>query len=307
MTEFLWDAVRDDGKDMRYSVLPGCAADDLRLAGVHFRILAFLGRFNQRKGWCRLSQTKLAELFGVCRQTINKATGELVEWGYLEKQSQEKSSDTFCLYRTIIDRAKEGGEVSDVADTPRGEVSAIVDTGVHYGGQTCPAGEDTSPDHGTTTRALIDLFDLIDRPPCPPQIGKPTSAMPSEVKVAKRRGAPRRLACELAEDWQLPDEWHEWAKRTAPGRAAWVRWEAAKFADYWHGTGGRKADWQATWRNWWRKSCERPAPRTPPAGDVASETDKDRLDRINMGEEGYARYQALKRQLHAAANQQEAA
>src|SRR6476620_3089001 len=112
MTDFLWDGVRDDGRNMRFSVVPGRAADDLRLTCVHFRILGFLGRFNQQKGWCRLSQTKLAEAFGVRRQAVNKAMSELVEWGYIEKQSQENSGDSFCFYRTVIDRPDEGGGVS---------------------------------------------------------------------------------------------------------------------------------------------------------------------------------------------------
>jgi hypothetical protein len=58
---------------------------------------------------------------------VNKAVGELVEWGYLEKRSQEESGESFCLYRTVIDQPDVTGGVSGKADTP---VSAEADTGV---------------------------------------------------------------------------------------------------------------------------------------------------------------------------------
>lgn len=59
----------------------------------------------------------------------------------------------------------------------------------------------------------------------------------------------------LPPDWQLPDDWRQWAEAERPGIL--IRDEAAKFADYWHGVAGakgRKADWAGTWRNWIRNS-----------------------------------------------------
>ena len=59
----------------------------------------------------------------------------------------------------------------------------------------------------------------------------------------------------LPKDWQLPDDWRQWAEAERPG--VLVDDEAAKFADYWHGVAGakgRKADWAGTWRNWIRNS-----------------------------------------------------
>jgi uncharacterized protein YdaU (DUF1376 family) len=57
----------------------------------------------------------------------------------------------------------------------------------------------------------------------------------------------------LPADWQLPEEWADWAKQTRPDLDPTDT--AQRFADYWHGAAGakgRKADWQATWRNWVR-------------------------------------------------------
>jgi DNA-binding XRE family transcriptional regulator len=129
--EFVWDGRGRRGDDARYSLLPGRAATDLRLSQLHFRILAHLGRFNQKKGWCRLSQIDLAQIFDVRRQSVNKAINELVEWDYLEKRSQGESGESFCLYRTLLDQPETTGGVSGKPDTPlNGDLSATADTGV---------------------------------------------------------------------------------------------------------------------------------------------------------------------------------
>jgi hypothetical protein len=133
-SEFIWDGRGDRGDHTRYSFLPGRAATDLRLTQIHFRILAYLGRFNQKKGWCRLSQSDLARQFGVRRQAVNKAVKELAKWGYVEKRGQAESRESFCFYRTVIGPPEEPVGVSDKPDTPlREAVSARPDTGVWPG------------------------------------------------------------------------------------------------------------------------------------------------------------------------------
>lgn len=100
-------------KNARYSFVPGLAADDLRLQGLHFRILLHIGRFNANRGWCRLSQKDLAAAWGVTRQYVNKCVGELVEWEFLEKLGQDETGESFCQYRVRIDAG-----VSATGDTP---------------------------------------------------------------------------------------------------------------------------------------------------------------------------------------------
>jgi len=74
---------------------------------------------------------------------------------------------------------------------------------------------------------------------------------------ASAKPQPTARACRLPSDWDLPDEWAEWAMQEQP---SWTRQHCEKvsrsFADYWHAKGGadaRKADWQATWRLWVRR------------------------------------------------------
>jgi biotin operon repressor len=112
--EFVWDGRGERGEDARLSVISGRAATDLRFTCVHFRVLAHLGRFNHKKGWCRISQKGLGELLSISRRSINKAIGQLVEWGYIEEKTQEESGESFCHYRTILDQ----GEVRSELPTP---------------------------------------------------------------------------------------------------------------------------------------------------------------------------------------------
>jgi hypothetical protein len=81
------------------------AGDDRRLGEVHFRLLWRLGCYNGNGGWARLSQTKLAKQWGVCRQVINQAIGELVLWELIEKRGQADTGENFCHYRTVFSNA----------------------------------------------------------------------------------------------------------------------------------------------------------------------------------------------------------
>lgn len=121
--EFVWDGRGENGEDARLSIIAGRAATDARFTCVHFRVLAHLGRFNNKKGWCRISQTDLAELFGVTRRAINGALAQLVKWGYLARKSQQETGESFCQYRTILDQ---GGVSTDVLTPPSSGVSSAV-------------------------------------------------------------------------------------------------------------------------------------------------------------------------------------
>jgi hypothetical protein len=128
--EFVWDGRGNRGDDARYSILPGRVATDSDLSAVHFRILTHLGRFNHKKGWCRLDQAELGTMFGVRRQAICTAIGQLVENDYIEKRSQAETGESFCLYRMKIDGSEDQG-VSGATDTPsKGECPTGVDTRV---------------------------------------------------------------------------------------------------------------------------------------------------------------------------------
>jgi hypothetical protein len=236
--EFVWDGSGKRGSYSRLSIIPGAAASDLRFTAIHFRILLHIGRFDAAKGWCRCSQTDLSTYFGVRRQSVSKASSELVRWGYIEKRSQRETRESLCQYRAFRDVVpapehavaddEETMGVSDLADTP--PVSAAADTSVF------PEQTPVSPLRTQEKEHIKHIKHTPLTPKWERQVVK--SALPA--------------------DWQLPDDWRQWAAKHSPPHAKQIFLEAETFADHWRSTGNKKFDWQATWRNWWRRACQRP-------------------------------------------------
>jgi hypothetical protein len=102
--------------------------------------------------------------------------------------------------------------------------------------------------------------------------GASPAALPAAAKSKQANGT------RLPDDWELPNEWAEWAKAERPDlNPADV---AAVFADHWRakpGKDGRKTDWLATWRNWVRKEragVQKPsAPSAVPRGKPVISTE----------------------------------
>jgi hypothetical protein len=161
---FVWDGRGERGEDARLSIMAGRTATDQRLKLVHFRILAHLGRFNHKKGWCKLNQAELAKMFGINRRTVNGAVSQLVDWQYLEKQSQKEAGESFCLYRVVIDRPDEDGAASGSGDAgpSEGEIP-------------------TSHSPDTTQKAGVSGTDLT-----PPEAGVRSPDLTSEIPAATR-------------------------------------------------------------------------------------------------------------------------
>ncbi len=89
-----------------------------------------------------------------------------------------------------------------------------------------------------------------------------TNELPTEVLISKvvTPLAPqggRTRGSRLDSDWQLPADWHTWARTNFPAsNDDQVADQAAQFRDYWIAKPGAQAcklDWEATWRNWCRK------------------------------------------------------
>ncbi|MDQ8700586.1 hypothetical protein [Hyphomicrobium sp. LHD-15] len=106
-----WDAAR-------YSHVPPRAATDERLTLAHLRVLVLIGKVNTKQGWCQLSQTAAADLFGMHRNTVNAAISDLVEWLYVERRTQKQTKTAFCHYRVLIDEPETDEGVPPTDGTP---------------------------------------------------------------------------------------------------------------------------------------------------------------------------------------------
>lgn len=85
------------------------------------------------------------------------------------------------------------------------------------------------------------------------QGGSAPAAAPAKddgKKVAKR-------ATRLTDEWDLPDEWREWALSEFPAwTGEFVAKVAERFRDHWISASGQQAskvEWSGTWRNWCRR------------------------------------------------------
>ncbi len=97
------------------------------------------------------------------------------------------------------------------------------------------------------------LISKIDSPLIAPKALE--TALPEAIPSTSRK--PSKRGTRLDPDWQLPDDWRQWARTIFPASTdASVSEQAAIFRDYWISKPGAQAcklDWEATWRNWCRK------------------------------------------------------
>jgi len=202
----------EDWDDARYSHVPPRAALDARLTEAHFRVLVLIGKVNTLHGWCQLSQTIAADLFGMKRQTVNGAVSDLVTWGYVERRTQKQTRTSFCHYRVLIDQPEgvsstddtppnEG--VSSTGDTPPEEgVSSKNDTGVSAGNDTGVGSGRHPPIYNDLAREIRDQRSPPKSPNGGPKEqpvdGKWKDGALAELRVAgKHRDAVENLIAPL--------------------------------------------------------------------------------------------------------------
>lgn len=100
----------------RLCIIQAAAVDDLRLGPAAFRMLAALGTYGNRLGYCWPTQGRLAARAGVSRQSVNRHMGELEVLGYIQiiRDEAEKAEAlrasgrpgmevSGCVYRILLD------------------------------------------------------------------------------------------------------------------------------------------------------------------------------------------------------------
>lgn len=185
MSERIWDGRGEALEDARLTTADGRMADDLRLKGLHFRVMAHIGRQNHRRGWLRVSQTELAERWACHRVALNRAFKQLVEWGYLMQRTQEEAGESFCLYKVALDgetdesatpakqAKKPPSGVQPTGYTPPDGGCNVQVTPVQPTDYTCVAGEVTPPSAPYISSRAHRLSPTIaDSSPPPPQGGE---------------------------------------------------------------------------------------------------------------------------------------
>lgn len=231
---------RNASADKPYSMILNAALQDAALTPEAGWVLVFM--LSQSRNWgYNLQHVAAHRRMG--RDRVQAAVRELRERGYCKRmQIREKGGRAAGYEYWFTDEpGKFSAPETDLqAPGPSREPEQ-------------PAPEQPEPDlQAPYKETTLENNHSRNTPPAPSQA----------------RGARRKATAGLPEDWELPDDWREWARTKAPSRSLWISSEADKFKDYHLGKGTRWADWRRAWQNWWRGACERPQPKGSMAAPV---------------------------------------
>ena len=108
----------------RFSIMPSQAILDKRLSPRDLSVLAAIGTYTDRVGWCFPSQTTLGVMLGISRQAIQKSIRALVDCHYLQvAQRYEGTRQTSNLMRVLFDSITEVDQIRLVAPPATSEVA----------------------------------------------------------------------------------------------------------------------------------------------------------------------------------------
>lgn len=90
----------------RLTIFQAAAVDDPELGHAAFRVLACLGTYSDKDGWCYPTQTTIAKRLRITRQAVGKSLHQLAELGYIliKQQYNDDGGMRACLYRLNLDR-----------------------------------------------------------------------------------------------------------------------------------------------------------------------------------------------------------
>jgi hypothetical protein len=89
----------------KFSIIPVRAFEDISLNPAALKVLASLGAYANRRGYCYPSQSTLAKRLHVSRQAVNRQVRILAEHGYLKIAHRVHTSgaELSCLYQILFD------------------------------------------------------------------------------------------------------------------------------------------------------------------------------------------------------------
>jgi hypothetical protein len=95
------------GHSGRFAITPARAVEDERLGDAAYRLLACLGTYADKDGWCWPSMPTLADRLGITRQAVQRSIRQLAEIGYIEVEPRRRpdGSQDRNRYRLLFDRA----------------------------------------------------------------------------------------------------------------------------------------------------------------------------------------------------------
>jgi DNA-binding transcriptional MocR family regulator len=107
----------------RFAITPARAVEDQRLGDAAYRVLACLGTYADKDGWCWPSTAALAQRLGISRQAVQRSLGQLAALGYIEVERKRRADggDDRNRYRLLFDRALFEVRNRDVDEAPEAQ------------------------------------------------------------------------------------------------------------------------------------------------------------------------------------------
>ena len=193
-------------------------------------------------GHCWPGRTRLADITNLTERQISRATAELEKKGLLRKSYRANGMVDYYLL-----------PVTNQATPP---VTAVT-----------PPLTPLSPrtNQGTTQKEQREAAPEPEAATIPPTGAHSDFASHQEQEPTPTATViPLPSKTILPEDWQLPDDWRQWAEQHRPDLANQLDAIASNFADYHASKATRSASWIAEWRRWVNRE------RTPKATQTAS-------------------------------------
>jgi hypothetical protein len=131
----------------------------------------------------------VSKLLGISRQSVNTSIKDLVDFGYLAKQSKTETKSAVCYYRVLNDRGMTPDELSLTLDNPAREtLSSTADNPDKPTRQPCKP-KPTTPSSGVIKNARATRS-IRSKDHCAPERAKASNDdLKSEV-VTLTRGSP---------------------------------------------------------------------------------------------------------------------
>lgn len=99
------------------------------------------------------------------------------------------------------------------------------------------------------------------------------SALQEHDCLPTRTARTSSVGKRLPDDWEIPQEWADWASKERKWHPADVRKEAEVFANHWQSKSGKdaaKLDWRKTWMNWVRSGFKQDGDYVPEVTKISS-------------------------------------
>jgi hypothetical protein len=231
--------------DPRYTIFAARAVFDERLTAMDVRVLAALGTFTDRQGWCFPSQTTIAKRLGTGRTRVNASIKSLVAAGYVQAvdQYKENNAQTVSLYRVLMDiSAPEAAEaVSNAAILP----VSYTDTPLSAG----ETGRDLAPTKRNKTQ---DVDSPVSGRDTPLSISVTPPVSPADTELTPLEPTPeKKRATRLPATWTPRVDEVEFGKAGGLSEAE-VLAAGEHMRDWAEANSKSKANWDLTFRNWLR-------------------------------------------------------